>query len=565
MDQSIQTPSNDRANGERLKMIFEDLNKEKKRYERLQNHRELSLDEQKEYVALCTKLRIFCDKCKLFIKPRKNGPGKFLVDTYVKWCENQRSNSMMSIQPISNQNIPDQSPRDHLSPLIGAKRQAVENNGMYRSSLNVPVNDELSYLNDPSQKHGFKTPFSWLPGSTSMNTENNVIPAIRHNSVNRAMEYGSPINTPAVRSMEYHSPFVPLEGASARNTNTIPAKMNIGYPNVYNSVLNPLATGVPPRQHHFFENHPNAMGMYQNGIGINGMTPNMSIPESHFRKGAPVRNAPEQVYKEENVVKVSARRSSPVIVSAIPRNQSGARQPTDVSPVYSNTNLQPSPVHSSFGQKSYAYPHQPDNHFSNYDKSLSEYLDTFSQKEINIHQREEYKPHIGSPNVEMYINQLSREYQDILSTAKSPLQNKSINNLDVLITPKNKKLTNRRYNTADRTCGIAPTIAKKRKSRLFNINSRFSHLVDIKSNDAPRIELDVFIKSMGATGVNMEKLRVPILTMLDSVYHRIMFLAGMIAQSREKSSNIRKEDILFAAERVMKDFKRQNTRDEDAK
>ncbi|KAM0681527.1 hypothetical protein GINT2_000040 [Glugoides intestinalis] len=90
MDQNSEKQLNDIEKGERLKYIFEILTKDKKKYERTKNTRSLTSIEQKEYDNICAKLCSFYEKCRIFIKPRKNGPGKFMVQAYVNWCANQK-------------------------------------------------------------------------------------------------------------------------------------------------------------------------------------------------------------------------------------------------------------------------------------------------------------------------------------------------------------------------------------------------------------------------------------------------------------------------------------------
>jgi len=91
MREGLHSKLDDVEKGERLKCIFEILNKDKKRYERIKNNRSLSSAEQKEYEECCSKLTSFYEKCRAFIKPRKNGPGKFMVQAYVNWCVNQNA------------------------------------------------------------------------------------------------------------------------------------------------------------------------------------------------------------------------------------------------------------------------------------------------------------------------------------------------------------------------------------------------------------------------------------------------------------------------------------------
>ncbi|KAI4290935.1 hypothetical protein PAPHI01_0209 [Pancytospora philotis] len=74
---------------ERLKYMFDALNKQKKKYERLRVGRGLSKPEYEQYVEVMTKLENFNEKCKNFIRPRKNGAGKFSVEDYLSWSREQ--------------------------------------------------------------------------------------------------------------------------------------------------------------------------------------------------------------------------------------------------------------------------------------------------------------------------------------------------------------------------------------------------------------------------------------------------------------------------------------------
>lgn len=71
--------------GERLKYMFDALNKQKKKYDRLKNTRGLSRAEYDQYAEVTVKLSNFMEKCRNFIRPRKNGVGKFSVEDYVSW------------------------------------------------------------------------------------------------------------------------------------------------------------------------------------------------------------------------------------------------------------------------------------------------------------------------------------------------------------------------------------------------------------------------------------------------------------------------------------------------
>lgn len=90
MQENSKLTLSNREKGEHLKEIFESLNKSKKRLERLKSTRNLSVSEEKELQEVILRLKSFYEKCKMFIKFRKNGPGKFVVEEYLKWCNFQK-------------------------------------------------------------------------------------------------------------------------------------------------------------------------------------------------------------------------------------------------------------------------------------------------------------------------------------------------------------------------------------------------------------------------------------------------------------------------------------------
>lgn len=74
-----------REKAERLKYMFDSLVKEKKKYERFKCTRGLNMTETKHLEDVKRKLENFIEKCKNFIRPRKNGAGKFSIEDYVGW------------------------------------------------------------------------------------------------------------------------------------------------------------------------------------------------------------------------------------------------------------------------------------------------------------------------------------------------------------------------------------------------------------------------------------------------------------------------------------------------
>lgn len=552
MDQNIRTPSNDREKGERLKMVFEDLNKNKKRYERLRTHRVLSAAEQIEYDTLCSKLSIFYDKCKLFIKPRKNGPGKFLVDTYVSWCENQRASNML-LTPILNQCIPDQEYRNQTveSPHLRINIPSAEKN---EPCVGMPISDELAYLEEINQKYGFKSPFAWSSSSNNTVLENNTISATRNSNANRSMEYVSPINRPEpvnplnIRNIGPASPFIPFDNTAARNQNPIAAKMNARPSNFYKAIHNHHTTAIASRPYHhhnrFFEN--------QSSIG--------AIPEKYYLKNPTARSIPN---KEDNTIKASTRRSTPTIVNAIPRNLSGVNQYNGNSSVSNSMSLQPILNDPYPDYKGYVYHQDKNVNLEEYTKPVNRYFDGINQQEAvqNKIQRAELGSHVDLFRTVISTGKTVKKYKN-----KSPvLKPKSPKSINDSTTSKNKMLMKRGFESEDsmyknemgKTSKIIPAKIKKRKQRSFHINSNFSQLINTRddSNDTPRIGLGEFVEDMQIPKIDLEKIHMPILTMLDSVYHRILGLSGMIAQNRTGDENVKKDDILFAFDRIMKDFK----------
>lgn len=74
-----------REKAERLRYMFDTLVKQKRKYDRLRTTRGLNLKESQQFSEISEKLKNFTERCKKFIKPRKNGFGKFSVDDYVNW------------------------------------------------------------------------------------------------------------------------------------------------------------------------------------------------------------------------------------------------------------------------------------------------------------------------------------------------------------------------------------------------------------------------------------------------------------------------------------------------
>lgn len=83
-----------KARGERLRYIFDVLSRHKRKFEKISLTRALRSEEHEQYKSICSKLTNFMDKCKNFIRLRKNGIGKFSVDDYVKWYKENNSPTM---------------------------------------------------------------------------------------------------------------------------------------------------------------------------------------------------------------------------------------------------------------------------------------------------------------------------------------------------------------------------------------------------------------------------------------------------------------------------------------
>lgn len=89
MDKNENISMDLKEKAERLKYMFDALNRQKKKYDRLKNTRGLSKSEYEQYTEVTLKLSNFNEKCKNFIRPRKNGVGKFSTEDYISWCHEQ--------------------------------------------------------------------------------------------------------------------------------------------------------------------------------------------------------------------------------------------------------------------------------------------------------------------------------------------------------------------------------------------------------------------------------------------------------------------------------------------
>ncbi|KAI5173414.1 hypothetical protein PAEPH01_1957, partial [Pancytospora epiphaga] len=103
MDSSEGLHLNLKEKAERLKYMFDGLNKQKKKYERIQMARVLTQTELEQYNEVSQKLDNFNLMCKNFIRPRKNGVGKFSVEDYISWS--QGNTGMMEPPQGEMQNI----------------------------------------------------------------------------------------------------------------------------------------------------------------------------------------------------------------------------------------------------------------------------------------------------------------------------------------------------------------------------------------------------------------------------------------------------------------------------
>lgn len=137
----------DQDRGKKFKEIFETLNKCKKRLDKLKITRSLTSSEEIQLTEVNKKLDAFTVKCRMFIKPRKNGPGKFMVEEYVKWCSYQISDPGKMPSPGQRHNPPPaiseiQGDQNQHYSMMSSKmyhpgqRTRQEAEGMFRNQIN---------------------------------------------------------------------------------------------------------------------------------------------------------------------------------------------------------------------------------------------------------------------------------------------------------------------------------------------------------------------------------------------------------------------------------------------
>lgn len=138
-----------KAKAERLKYVFDELVKQKKKFENIISTRGLKSEEHEQYVITCSKLNNFNEKCKNFIRPRKNGVGKFSVKDYITWCQN---NNSPGIEYGSN----------------SSNTTNICNNGMSNMS-NMTNMSNISNMSNMSNM--FNMPMSNMPRNSEASTE----------------------------------------------------------------------------------------------------------------------------------------------------------------------------------------------------------------------------------------------------------------------------------------------------------------------------------------------------------------------------------------------------------
>ncbi|KAL6122856.1 hypothetical protein NUSPORA_00117 [Nucleospora cyclopteri] len=84
--------------GETLRDYFDDIIKNKKKYDKIKSHRELTIEEINFEKLFTERLNIFLNLSEKFIRPRKNGYGKFSVEDYVKY--NLAKDAIIRGQPL---------------------------------------------------------------------------------------------------------------------------------------------------------------------------------------------------------------------------------------------------------------------------------------------------------------------------------------------------------------------------------------------------------------------------------------------------------------------------------
>lgn len=254
MQENSKSILTNKEKGEHLKEIFESLNKIKKRLERLKSARKLNNTEEAELQEVTIKLKSFYEKCKMFIKFRKNGPGKFMVDEYLKWCNSQKpypqygnSQYKSSLECVKSENhmparpylstepqqINNQYPiaNRSMQPAEYAKSEEIYRAKYYRNqphlprmgfNQSVPECREHGYL-DPRREHELNSVTSYSRYPNGMNSGR-----IANDSIRRGLGAIEPLQGPLASPRQLPQNAYPGPYFRSPPLNYIPAVAGVG-------------------------------------------------------------------------------------------------------------------------------------------------------------------------------------------------------------------------------------------------------------------------------------------------------------------------------------------------
>lgn len=140
MNQNPQTIFGSRERGEKLSELFDALNKKRSKLERQKHFRELSENEKIELEAIISKLSTFNEKCRQFIKKRKNGYGKFMVDEYVRWCSNLKNDDLFNDK--GNNFMGGGLKNERENPILGNYLNNFDRNDNFKNNAFVNYNEK---------------------------------------------------------------------------------------------------------------------------------------------------------------------------------------------------------------------------------------------------------------------------------------------------------------------------------------------------------------------------------------------------------------------------------------
>lgn len=557
MDQSSQKHLEDIEKGERLKSIFEMLNKEKKRFERIANSRQLTEIERREYESICSKLHAFYEKCRAFIKPRKNGPGKFMVEGYVNWCVMQRMNHDEKVKStpssfLSAQNYTVMNGLNYEKQSPTMRKTKSENNHetptayAYNRTAEPRISPE-KYTQIPAAQQEINTPRN---GFENLNGRMQMHFGYRNNT---GFQRGPPFGIP--QYMGPHSPYM-------KTNKTV---------NAENQQLN----GYPPNPERYFHQMP---------------------PNPHFSSGyfvqPPLRNDEYLRQKKENYAEKTSIKTQKTSRKAVKNPLSEKHPVSNASKEFIY------PQHLQYNEIR-ERPHSENTMFYNDQRAFSNFNFMESSK-TNLRHRAKKEPFVHSPisktisktdlnrqqitypnpSFQMKNNIGIPEHPSMIRKNETRSDNFREINTPVTISARRRrpiqseepakqprfsfefnceKTLNANLNTSIPDSNPLLSDKSFKIKNIFSISDAFhsKFLPNPELSNLNRNEFVKFLKAHQSENKISDELTIAFMIHLDTVFHKTLLISSMIAQIKN-NKQIEAEDLKFAFKKVIGNEKTKN-------